>query len=141
MTRMTREPGGQLCLANVMLLVLATGSRPLLISTWVAYERTMLAWVRTATSLITFWLQRFQILSDRERGRGATQLSHRRKPIWTFARERRPDLAGTGHAAVSAGYSDAGRGVSRAPALTGGHRGGRISILAILALTVMIFRE
>lgn len=26
-TRMTREPGGQLCLANVMLLVLATGSR------------------------------------------------------------------------------------------------------------------
>jgi hypothetical protein len=36
----------------------------------------MLAWVGTATSLTTFWLQRFQILSDRERGGGATELSH-----------------------------------------------------------------
>jgi hypothetical protein len=99
----------------------------------------MLAWVRTATSLITFWLQRFQILSDRERGRGATQLSHRRTPIWTFAREHRPDLAGTGHAAVSAEYSELGEEYQGRPRSLGVIVAGLISILGVLALTVMIF--
>ena len=33
----------------------------------VTYERTMMAWIRTATSLVTFGVRRLQILSDYRR--------------------------------------------------------------------------
>jgi hypothetical protein len=90
--------------------------------TWVAYERTMLAWVRSATSLIS--AQRLQILSNRERRKRPNQPSHRSAAIRAVAGEHRLGFARTGDSGISAEYSDVGSTVSRSPALFGSHRSG-----------------
>jgi Domain of unknown function (DUF202) len=90
---------------------------------WVAYARTMLAWVRTATTLITFGFSVYKILSNSERRRPAKRSLDRGAAVWAIAGEHRPRIAGTGDAGISPEYSDAGSTVSRSPALTSGHRG------------------
>ena len=58
--------------------------------TWVAYERTMLAWVRSGNLANNLRLQRLQVLSNRERRRPAHQLPDRGAAIWAIAGEYRP---------------------------------------------------
>ncbi|MGO9061068.1 MAG: YidH family protein [Candidatus Binataceae bacterium] len=80
---------------------------------WVAYERTMLAWVRTATSLITFGFsvyKFFQILRE-------SSVQHN---YIIGARQFGLLLVSIGLA--SAEYTDARSAVSGSPSFTGGHR-------------------
>lgn len=100
--------------------------------TWVAYERTILDWVRTASSLISFWLQRLQILSDPESWGRATQLSRRCTPIGLLLVSIGL-ISLTGHLAVSAqNIRMLGAEYQGRPRSQGGHRGTLISILGIL---------
>jgi putative membrane protein len=109
--------------------------------TWVAYERTMLAWVRTATSLITFGFsvyKFFQIVRE-EDGRGKYLIGSRQfglilvsiglASLALATLEYRQNIRTLG-----AEYQGRPRSLAVIVAAL-------ISLLGILALTMMIFRQ
>ncbi len=109
--------------------------------TWVAYERTMLAWVRTATSLITFGFsvyKFFEIL--REEGRPTNPL--------IGARQFGLLLVSIGLASLALATVEYRQNIR----MLGAEYEGRprslavivaalISILGIIAMALMIFRQ
>lgn len=109
--------------------------------TWVAYERTMLAWVRTATSLITFGFsvyKFFQIFRE-ESGRTSHLLGSRQFGLL---------LVSIGLASLALATLEYRQNIR----MLGAQYQGRprslavivaalISILGILALTVMLVRQ
>jgi putative membrane protein len=109
--------------------------------TWVAYERTMLAWVRTATSLITFGFsvyKFFQIV--REEGQRTNYLIGARQfglllvsiglaSLLLATIEYRQNIRSLG-----AQYDGRPRSLAVIVA-------GLISILGVVALMLMIFRQ
>jgi putative membrane protein len=109
--------------------------------TWVAYERTMLAWVRTATSLITFGFSVFKFFQIvREGGEQRNYLIGARQfglllvsigliSLLLATLQYRQNIQ-------MLGEEYQGRPRSLAVIVAG-----LISILGILALTVMIFRQ
>ncbi len=109
--------------------------------TWVAYERTMLAWVRTATSLITFGFsvyKFFQIVRE-EGGRNSHLIGSRQFGLLLVS----IGLASLALATLEyrqnirmLGEQYAGRPRSLAVIVAA-----LISILGILAMGLMIFRQ
>ena len=109
--------------------------------TWVAYERTMLAWVRTATSLITFGFsvyKFFQIV--REEGE--------RNNYLIGARQFGLLLVSIGLASLALATLEYRQNIRRLGAQYEGRPrslavivAALISILGIVALSVMIFRQ
>jgi putative membrane protein len=109
--------------------------------TWVAYERTMLAWVRTATSLITFGFsvyKFFQIV--REGGE--------RNHYLIGARQFGLLLVSIGLASLALATVEYRQNIRRLGAQYEGRPrslavivAALISILGILALSAMIFRQ
>lgn len=109
--------------------------------TWVAYERTMLAWVRTATSLITFGFsvyKFFEIVRE-ENSRSSHLIGPRQFGLLLVS----IGLASLALATVEyrqnirmLGAEYQGRPRSLAVIVAG-----LISILGILALAMMLFRQ
>ena len=108
--------------------------------TWVAYERTMLAWVRTATSLITFGFSVYKFFEIVRQGSEGNHLIGSRQfglllvsiglaSLVLATVEYRQNIR-------SLGAQYQGRPRSLAVIVAG-----LISILGILALLAMIFRQ
>jgi uncharacterized membrane protein YidH (DUF202 family) len=87
--------------------------------TWVAYERTMLAWVTTATSLITFGFsvyKFFQIIRETPHANGP---SNRRAAIRNHIGRYRLGLFGSGELEYRQNIRRLGREFEGRPALPG----------------------
>jgi putative membrane protein len=124
-------------------VTLDTGTKLAVDRTWLAHERTMMAWVRTATSLISFGFTIYKFFQLELRGREAGA------DVLIGPREFALLMIGTGLVALALAFAQHRRSVRELTTMYGhivpqsvaGWVGGLVAVMGIAAIVAVFLRQ